>query len=256
MAMKQNEAARAKKKEMNEDGVLQEVGTSKERQMEWIEGKLKRQIIPINDLWSTQLAGQLQGHTKQILDIEKEIQAGSKDEIVTASPFIGPSIFKKCSLNEAIIEQLMATLFFQKAVPALFYGDDFGVPSDSRAQKFTDFPPEITQYDQKLETLVTNLVLLREKRQSLSQGDLSFLRVDPDNGILVAVRKYRFESTLLFINIDILPHEVRIDYPSLGENSIQDLLGGAVFNSTSLSIDIDLPAQGFAILGTPSDAGS
>ena len=216
----------------------------------WLGTPKKTQIIPVNDHWLSTCIQDFQNWHSAMNKIPKLFQEAKQGELITSSPFKGSSYFKECHSSELVAELGLVSLFFQQGMPALFYGDEFGLVTQARVEKLNAFPPDPSQYDQKLQTLATNLIHLRQNRPSLARGDFSILFEDAERGIIVAVRKYRFEYSLLFLNLSHRQHEVRINFPSLSANSIQDLLGGAVFNSTALGIDIDLPAQGYALLGT------
>lgn len=126
-----------------------------------------------------------------------------------------PRLLTLADGNKDLMKQVLAFLYLQQGVPCLYYGDEIGMDGgmDPDCRKCMVWEPE--KQDRNMFAFMKQLIAFRLENQfTLSEGTLAWLKIDPDNGILI------FERST--------PEECLIGIFNTGDQPIQEDLSGEV----------------------------
>jgi glycosidase len=148
-----------------------------------------------------------------------------------------------------------------RGVPALYYGDEIGIPGGVDPDNRRDFPggwpgdprnaftqAGRTQEQQEIFAYVQTLLHLRREHRALSGGRLWHLAADESS--YVFARELEEESLLVAFNNSPQPRELRIplsDTPLQGVQGVSLLFGEARADLSRGEVQISTPAQSLSI---------
>lgn len=176
----------------------------------------------------------------------------SQADFEETTSLTGSRLFSRAKQSVTLAEQVLATVFFGPSTPDLLYGDEWGLTNSDKYQALDQLPDDPSRENQTIQTLVTSLISLRANRRSISDGDFSVVYENDQDGTLVISRTYRFETSLLCLNLSSQERQFTVSSARLTNSGFTDLIGGASFGATITGISVILPPEGFALLGTPA----
>jgi glycosidase len=134
------------------------------------------------------------------------------------------------------IKLALDLLFILPGAPAIYYGDEIGLPGGKDPLCRKTFPWDESLWNYELWNWVKNLITLRKERVSLRQGEVTlFLLPHPDT--MAVMRSTSNENTILFVNASnqptrvVVPEQFRngIEFKDLMDHNQIETVDGKVF---------------------------
>ena len=123
------------------------------------------------------------------------------------------------TLMEGDLKKVKLSFMFQFAfpgAPAIYYGDEIGLPGKKDPDNRRTFPWDPTAWNVELRGYVQELVALRKRLPVLRRGDFNRVLADDTRGIYVFTRCLGDEKLMVVMNTSATRRNVRIPVGDLG----------------------------------------
>lgn len=143
-------------------------------------------------------------------------------------------------------------LFAYPGAPAIYYGDELGMPGGKDPQNRRAFPWEEHTWNKELRAHVQKLVAVRKAQPALRRGDFNRLLLDAENNIYAFTRCIGEDKILVVMNLGASAREVNLSVKDIGWTDgrvLTDLVGGARYGVHDGALTLHLPGWSGVILG-------
>ncbi len=176
------------------------------------------------EMTATQFAG----------DVERVLHAYAPENRLAMYVPLGshdtPRVMTVLGGHREAVKMAFALQFALPGAPAIYYGDEIGLPGEKDPDCRRAFPWDESFWDLDLRAWVKRLIQLRKAEVALRRGDFRFISVEDSSRCCAFVRQHARERVLVAANAGAHERTVGIHLETLGQvdrSAIRPLLGEA-----------------------------
>lgn len=153
-------------------------------------------------------------------------------------------VFTLCGEDLNKVKLAFLFQFSYPGVPAVYYGDEVGIPGGKDPDCRRTFPWDSTQWKPGLRPFVQKVIDLRKRLPELRRGEYRRLTCDPARSVVVFVRSLGSEHVVVAINAGSTRRTVKIPVADLGwadGRIVRNLLDGEEYIVSGESLAVTVP---------------
>jgi neopullulanase len=170
---------------------------------------------------------------------------------VTLGSHDTPRLFTLLDGDLAKLKLAFLFLFAYPGAPAIYYGDEIGMPGGKDPENRRAFPWDEAQWNKDLRAHVQRLISVRKTLPALRRGDFNRLLLDAENSIYAFTRCIGEDKLLVVLNLGPKALEIQISVKELGwaeGRLLTEQVTSARYGVHDGALNLQLPGWGGAIL--------